>query len=60
MDIANQGLRGKIALEARETLPEGILGDSQGRPSERYDWTHYGRVMTERRTELRFPYPNPL
>ena len=51
--VPGLGGEGKIA-------PRGILGDSQGRPSERYDWTHYGRVMTERRTELGYPYPNPL
>ena len=51
--VSGLGGEGKIA-------PEGILGDSQGRPSERYNWSHYGRVMTERRTELGHPYLNPL
>lgn len=37
-----------------------LSGDANGNPSERYYWTHYGRVMTERRTELGFPYLNPL
>ena len=48
--------------EQKQTMLElsPTLGDTSGNPSERYYWSHYGRVMTERRTELGFPYHNPL
>ena len=54
--IAGQG----TGSENGATVNLGGFSDASGRPSERYYWSHYGRVMTERRTELGYPYLNPL
>ena len=48
----------KTSVGSSNPTSKGNLGDSQGNPTERYFWSHFGRVMTERRTELRFPYVN--
>ena len=47
-------------LGSGKGISRELSGDANGNPSERYYWSHYGRVMTERRTELGYPYPNPL
>lgn len=58
--IANQG-------QGLETSPSPVsaslgrgISDCSGSPSETYCWTHFGKVMTERRTQLRAPYLNSL
>ena|SRR3977135_578549 len=59
-NVAKGGVRLEIAPEPSLDALGRLFSDTQGSPSETYRWTHFGRVMNERKTELGFPYLNSL